>query len=417
MVAYGSMAERVVITGAGAISPFGDRLEDLRAALLARQTALREVDRFDVSECRSHRAAMLHGFDASRYIDAQKLRRIDEIGRLAIASCRLALEDGGNPAATNAIHADRIGVVYGSFTVGTTTTISYLTNLIRQGAAGVSAMTFSNTVGNAAASLCGLEFGLRGPNVTMTVKEASGVAAAAYATDLIRDGRADAIVAGGVDWIDDLFFRVHDRFGVLAHPNGAVDESSRPFDRRRNGFALGEGAYAVLLESASSASARGARVLGELLGTAATGSTTAINTWSGDPAQMARAMRDALADARLAPEDVGVVFAAANSNDVLDRVEAEAIARVFGEATVPVASVKGVLGESSATTLASLVAAIACVSRGEVPPTSGLEQLDARCPVNASADLRTPRSPVAMINAFASGGTNQVLVAKVLPQS
>jgi 3-oxoacyl-[acyl-carrier-protein] synthase II len=274
-------------------------------------------------------------------------------------------------------------------------------------------MMFSNTVGNAAASLCGLEFGLRGPNVTLAVKEASGIAAAAYACHLINTGRADAIVAGGVDWIDHLFFSVHDRFGVLAHQNAATDEASRPFDRRRNGFTLGEGAYALTFESEASARRRGVPVLGELLGTGATGSTARINAWPEDPSDMVRAMRDALQMADLRPADVGVVFASANSNSVLDRVEAEAIARVFGPFAVPVVSIKGATGEGAAASLASLVASIACLPKGEIPPTVGLEEIDARCPVDASPEKRAARNTVAMINAFASGGTNYVLVLRV----
>jgi 3-oxoacyl-[acyl-carrier-protein] synthase II len=407
------MAERVVITGAGAISPFGDRLEDLRDALLAGRTAVREVDRFDVSSCRSRRAALIPAFEPSRYIDPQKLRRIDEIGRLAIAATRLALEHAGNPVATRVLNAERVGVVYGSFTAGTSTTIGYLTNLLQQGASGVSAMMFSNTVGNAAASLCGLEFGLRGPNVTLTVKEASGIAAAAYGFRLVETGRADAIVAGGVDWIDHLFFSVHDRFGVLAHQNAKTDEASRPFDRRRNGFALGEGAYAVTLESETSARGRGARVLGEVLGTASTGSSTGINAWPDDPTEMARAMREALQASAVRADDVSVVYASANSNGALDRVEAEAIARVFGVDRVPVVSIKGAIGEGAAATMASLVAALACSSHGDVPATAGLEQLDARCPVDVRPERRDIRNGVALINAFASGGTNYVLIVRV----
>jgi 3-oxoacyl-[acyl-carrier-protein] synthase II len=274
-------------------------------------------------------------------------------------------------------------------------------------------MMFSNTVGNAAASLCGLEFGLRGPNVTLTVKEASGVAAAAYAYHLIATGRAEAVVAGAVDWIDHLFFSVHDRFGVLAHQNGKTPEASRPFDSRRNGFTLGEGAYAVMLESETSARGRGVPVLGEVLGTGATGSTARINAWPEDPTEMARAMREALEMAAMRADDVGVVFASANSNSVLDRVEAEAIARVFAPSAVPVVSIKGATGEGAASTLASVIAAIACLSQGEIPPTVGLEQIDPRCPVDATPNRRDAGNQVAMINAFASGGTNYVLVLRV----
>ena len=405
------MTHRVVVTGAGCISGVGERVDDLSAALLEGRTAIRHVDRFDVSECRSRRAAMLTSFDAAKYIDAGKLRRIDEVGRLAIASSRLALEHAGNPVVSGALTPDRVGVVFGSFTAGTSSTVSYVTNLVQQGAAGVSAMTFSNTVGNAAASLSALEFGLRGPNVTLSLKEASGLGAAVYAADLVRHGRANAVVAGGVDWLDEYFFRVHDSFGVLAHAEGGLPEASRPFDRRRNGFVLGEGAYAVVLESEASARSRGAAVLGHLRGSGSTGARVPINAWPTEPSQLARAMRLALEDASMSPHEVGVVFASANST-ALDRVEAAAIEQVFGRCRVPVVSLKGALGEGGASGSAGLVAALACLSRDELPPTAGLEELDEACPVDASPERRPARGRIAMINAFASGGTNYVLIVE-----
>ena len=147
--------------------------------------------------------------------------------------------------------------------------MSYLDRLLAQGPTGASALDFSNTVGNAAASLCGIEFGFRGINVTHSCKEASGFSAIAQATNALNAGRARAIVTGAVDDYEDLFFLVHDRFRALASDEGS-GEASRPFDRRRNGFVLGCGGFLFVLETISSAAARGVKPLAFLAGVGAT---------------------------------------------------------------------------------------------------------------------------------------------------
>lgn len=408
------MRERVLVTGLGCISGFGVDLERFSASLLAGCTAIRPITAFDTAECRSHMMAKIDGFTPSAFIDPAKLRRIDEVGRLALASCRLALTDAGLIDAPDELrHRAGVGVVLGSYTAGSHSTVEYLDNLHARGPAGVSAMSFSNTVGNAAASLCGIEYKLRGPNVTVSYKEASALAAVVYAFGLVCHGRSAAIVSGGADDVERVFFTGHDRFHVLSPTDGGA-EAARPFDRRRNGFVLGEGGFQLVLEAESFARSRGSKVHGELLGSGATSSQCGMNDWPSDPSQLARAMRLALDDAGIAPREVGAVFASANGTERLDRLEAAAIAEVFGPDAVPVVALKGALGECGASGAGSLAAALLCLGQGRLPPTAGLRERDPQCHVDVSTSSRSIDTRVAIVNSFASGGANYSVVVRAV---
>jgi 3-oxoacyl-[acyl-carrier-protein] synthase II len=172
---------------------------------------------------------------------------------------------------------------------------------------------------------------------------------------------------------------------------------------------LGEGAYLLVLETAAAASARGVGWYGELLAAGATSSDCGLNEWSEDPADLARCMRSALDRAGMSPADVSVVFASANSTERLDRVEARAIADVFGARRVPVVSIKGAVGEFGAVGAASMTAALACLERGVIPPTVGCDEPDADLAVDvvpAARQLPAETRRLALVNSFASGGAN-----------
>lgn len=402
--------EPVAITGLGLISSLGRTPERFIDALLSGARAISEITTFDTTGCRSHRAGKLTDFDAAEYIDEGKLRRIDGLGRLAISSGKLALADAGIGA--NGASANDVGVVLGTYTAGLESTVDFLSGLVRGGPGDVSPMLFSNTVGNAPASLCALEFGLKGANVTVTNKEASSLAALAYAVNLLRHGHAPALIAGGVDEIQAHFFRILDRFHVLSPVKGGKEEV-RPFDRLRNGFGLGEGAFALLAEPKSRARNRGARIYAEVLGVGGTSSPVGVNRWPDDPAQLAAAMELGLADAGATPGEVSVVFASANGTLVLDRTEAAALRLVFGEGGVPVVSIKGALGESGASGAASLVAAILGLRQKRIPPTAGLVEVAPDCPVDASPECRSTEGRIALVNSFGSGGANYSVVLRV----
>ena len=405
--------DELAVTGIGCICGLGIGLAAFETGLFSGRSAFRPVTAFDTTRTRARMAGHIDGFEPSAFIAPAKLRRIDRIGQLSVAACRLALEDA-HLLRESPVQDHDIGVALGSATAGLHTVISYLDRLRAEGPTGASALDFSNTVGNAAASLCGIEFGLRGINVTIGHKDASALSAMAHAASTLRAGRGRAIVTGGVDDFEELYFTVHDHFRVLATDGGA-GEASRPFDRRRNGFVLGCGAFLVILENPASAAARGVRPHAHMSGVGMTSSKSDIHDWPSDPSQLIRCMEQALERSRVEPRDVAVVFASANSSRQADRVESDALAAVFGPGGVPVVAVKGALGECGASMAAGCVAAILSLRTRTMPATVGFEQSDPECQVDvagASRPIDPTRPSVALVNSFASGGTNVSLVVK-----
>ena len=402
------MGERVVVTGVGCLSSLGIGARTFVDGLLAGDSGIAPVSAFSTDGCRSHCAALVRGFDPLQFIEPMKLRRIDEVGRLALVACRLAAEDARLPTGT-----DQVGIVLGSATAGLHSTVAHLHSLVTAGPAGVPALGFSNMIGNAAASLCALESGWRGPNLTIAQKQASALAAITFSADLLEQGRVSAFLCGGIDDIEEKLFRVHDRFRVLS-PTDGLQEASRPFHTLRNGFVLGSGGHVVVLETASSAARRGVAPYGEILGIGATSSDCRPNGWPTGTTGLVQAMQDAIARANLTPAGVDVVFATANASRVLDRLEALALEEIFGPFGVPVVSIKGAIGESGASGAASLTAALLCLQRGMLPPTLGCEPCDPACRVDVSAVARPSRGRVALVNATADGGAHYSVVARSL---
>jgi 3-oxoacyl-(acyl-carrier-protein) synthase len=296
---------------------------------------------------------------------------------------------------------DDLGVALGSFTAGVHASAEYLEIYLRQGPAASPAILFSNTVGNAPASVCALELGLRGPNATLTHKEASGLAAIEFAARLIRRGRAPAVLAGGADVLELVFYRVHDWFAVMA----PGDAPCRPYDADRNGFLMGEGAFLFVLEDEARARSRGARILGYVSGTASGGSPDAFNAWPSAPDALVRVMRDAIGRAGLTPDAIDVVYAAANGSEILDAAEARAIHGVFGDRAVPVVAIKGALGESGAAGCAGIAAALQCAGRRLAPPTVGLVRRGPDTPAGVRAEAQPLAGPRALVLSVGSGGT------------
>lgn len=408
MLTYASVPLPVAITGLGAVSAFGDSVAAFRDALLRGESGVRAVSGFDVSRCRARVAAEIAQFEPAKWIAPMKLRRLDPTCALAIVAVQQALESSG--VAITAEGDDGTGVVIGSWTAGGDTTTQFLRALDQGGPTNAPALLFSSTVGNAAASQAALEFKLRGPNITVSQKEASGLGAIVNAAGLVRGGRAARIVAGAADHVFDIFYFVHDRFGVMPAGEPRAD-ASRPFDRDRAGFVLGEGGFAVLLEGASTGHGP---ALGELLGIGATSAAVALNAWPRDPSAILRVMALAVEDAGLTPADVDVVYASANASPGLDRVEAQALSTFFGARQPLVTSLKGAIGESGASGAAACVAALACGQLGRVPPIIGLRE-----PMAEAATLQLARQtmplpgPIALVTSIASGGSMFAAVLRV----
>jgi 3-oxoacyl-(acyl-carrier-protein) synthase len=397
----------VAVTGIGCVSSLGGSAGAFADGLLEGRTGFRLLTELADLALNSPRAARVTGYDPAAHIPPLKLRRVDEVGRLTIGAAAEALTAAGYPKRSEGY--DDIGVILGTFTAGVHASSEYLETYLRQGPAASPALLFSNTVGNAAASTCGLDFTLRGPNATLMEKEASGLAAVAFGAHLVRRRKSRVVLAGGADAIERHFYHVHDWFGVMA----SGDEDPRPFDAGRTRFLMGEGAFLFVLEDLESATTRGARVLATLLGVASTASSERVNAWPREPRALVRAMRQAIAHAGLAPDAIDVIYASANGTELLDRVESAAIREVFGDRPVPVTSIKGAVGEFGAAGAASLAAAILCGERGRVAPVTGLRARATDCPVDAHPSGLALPGPVALVNSFASGGTHVSVVVRL----
>lgn len=397
----------MAITGLGCVSSLGGSSAAFAERLAAGAHGFRRLTEFAQVPLRTQHAARVAGFDPATIIAPLKLRRIDEVGRVTIGAAVEALGAAGLPRRPEGY--DDVGVALGSFTAGVHASAEYLETYLRQGAGAAPAILFSNTVGNAPASVCALELGLRGPNATLTQKEASGLAAIEFAARLVRRGRAPAVLAGGADVLELVFYRVHDWFGVMAPDQ----EPCRPFDAGRRGFLMGEGAFLFVLEDAARATGRGAAILGYVAGTAATGAHVGFNEWPSTPGPLVRVMTDAIARAGLDPAAIDVVYAAANGSRVLDAAEAAALRSVFGARAVPVVAIKGALGESGATGCAGMAAALLLGRRGQAPPTVGLRERGADTPAGASAEAQRVAGPRALVLSVGSGGNLVAVVIEV----
>ena len=387
------------------VSVFGTSHEAFRDALLDGRSGIAPVTGFDAAHCRTTLAAELQAFQPSAWIPPMKLRRLDRTGVYAVAAATLALADAQVSIA--AAGEDDAGVVLGTWTAGGQSTEIFLEALFRGGPTGAPALLFDSTVGNSAAGLVALEFKLRGPNVTLTAKESSGLQAIATAVDLLHEGRASALLAGGVDAVTETFFTAHDRFAVMSDERG-FSRRLAPFDADRSGFVIGEGGVGLWLVPDGG----GARH-GDILGVSMSSAAVPINAWPDRAAPLARSMRLAIEDAGLTPADVDVVYASANATRALDAAEAAALAEVFGDTRPIVTSIKGAIGESGMSGSAACAAALLCGAAGRVPPIAGLVE-----PSPEAAGLRLARraevapGPIALINSFASGGALSSVVIR-----
>ena len=338
---------RVHITGIGIIAPGAMGIAAFRALLASGGTAIAEIDRFDTSGLNAHKAALVRDFKAKDFIAPMKMRRMNGLSRLGVASAKLALEDCGGSL------PQETGVAMGTAFGPVQTSVEYMQEYIEKGAALAPPQLFAESVANAPGSHIAIEWNLRGFNVTLTQRESSALAAAMYAASQIVKETVPAALIGGVEEANEMLFSVFDRLGALAHANGAVDEMARPFDPRRNGFVLGEGGAALV------AGAGTRQPYGWLAGFGMARDTTAtISNWGTGHESVVQAMKMAI--------DGDAIYASANGSIRGDALEERAIESLFGASTPPVVATKGVFGEYAAGGALQLAAALIAVEEQQL---------------------------------------------------
>ncbi len=395
------MNHQVVITGVGVISPLGDSLPHLHEALCAGRCAIYAIELFSTHGCGCPAGAEVKSFDAQKYLGKVNLRPLDRTGRFAASAASLALGDSGWTA--EAIEKTGVGLVLGTMFGSVRTISEFDRRALEAGPVYASPMDFSNTVINAATGQTAIVHKLHGLNSTISAGQTSGLQAIAYASDMIRQGRAEALLAGGAEEICFESFYNFDRAGLLCR--GPHEHRPVPFDAQRNGFVLGEGAALLMLENEASALARGARTLGRVSGAASgydsTGGGNAVKV-------IARTIEAALTDARVNAGEIDCVSCSANGDIEGDQSEANALATVFGKrAQQPaVTAIKSMLGETLGAAGALQTAAmIGTIHDGALPGIHGFESADSDCPVprltagNLSVDARA-----ALINSIGFDG-------------
>jgi 3-oxoacyl-[acyl-carrier-protein] synthase II len=377
------MKQKVVITGTGVVSSLGDSLAALHTALCEGRSALRPVELFSTEGLGCPLGGEIKSFDAQKYLGRRNLRPLDRTSRLVASAAQLALTDSGWSA--DMLCREEVGLVLGTMFCSVHTISEFDRRAVEAGPAYASPMDFSNTVINAAAGQTAILHNLRGVNSTISTGTTSGLQAVAYATELIRNGRVRAVLAGGAEELCFESFYGFDRAGLLCRSDERAGDFPIPFDARRNGFALGEGAALLMLEAAESAEERGARVLAEIKGYGSAYDCSRGEDDGKAVEAVARAVREALSEAGFAAAEIDCLSASANGSPKGDRREAQGVAAVFDGLLkrLPVTAIKSMLGETlGASGAMQVIDLIATMLDGELPGIRRLREVEADFPLN-----------------------------------
>ena len=403
---------RVAVTGIGAVTPIGISKDDMWAGLRARRSAVRPVTRFDASIFRSQIAAEID-FHPSDFIEDRRVRRLDRFGQFTVACARLAIEDSALELSTE--DRERIGSSMGTALGGVGFAEEQFLVFKSEGIRGVAPTLATNVFAGAASCNVAIEFGVMGPNVTNAMSCASGTMGIGEGFRQIRDGYADVMICGGVEApLNQLCFGAFAIIRAMSTRNTAPERASRPFDRERDGFVMGEGAAILVLEEYERARARGAHIYAEVCGYSFCNDAHHMTAPRPDGSQAARAIRGALADAHVAPHEIAYVNAHGSSTPLNDPTETRAIKSVFGDhaAALQVSSTKAYYGHALGAS-GAMEAAICALSleRGWLPPTLNLEDPDDGCDLDyIPGDGRDASIEYALSNSFGFGGINAALV-------
>ena len=409
------MRRRVVISGIGAITPIGITGRNLWEGVRAERSAVRSLTRFDPSIFRSHNAAEVNDFVASDHLEAKRAKRLDRFGQFSVVAARQALEDAGIDLAAE--DRDRIGAMMGSALGGVAYAEDQLGLFLTKGLRAVEPMLALTVFGGASSCNIAIEFGVCGPNSTNAMSCASGTIAVGEAFRQIRDGYADVMISGGAEApLSPLCFGAFALIRAMSTRNDDPGSASRPFDRDRDGFVMGEGSAVLILEERSRAIARGAPIYAEILGYGLTNDAHHMTAPLPDGSQAARSITLALSDADIAPTDVAYVNAHGSSTPLNDPTETLAIKRVFGDHAyrMPVSSTKGYYGHALGASGAIEAAICALALQNQwVPPTVNLHTPDEACDLDYVPSAgRDAKLDVVVSNSFGFGGINAAIVLR-----
>lgn len=408
-----SEQQRVVVTGMGAITPVGNDPQSMWDNLVAGKSGIGPITSFDTSRFNVHFAGEVKDFDPQDYMEHREMRRTDRYAHYAQAATIQAMQQAGLRMEDE--DPRRVGMVIGTGIGGIKTLLDGYTSLQTRGARRVSAFAVPAMLANSATGHVAINIGARGPNLCPVLACATGTASIGEGFVLIRRGAADVVIAGGTEaGIVDFSLAGFDVMGALSRRNDDPQSACRPFDATRDGFVMGEGSGIVVLESLAHAKARGATILGEVLGYGLTADAYHITAPREDGVGAFEAMDVAVLEAAIDPGEIDYVNAHATSTTLGDLGETRALKRLLGEHayTTPISSTKSMMGHLLGA--AGAVEAIVClkaIEHGVIPPTINYQTPDPECDLDCVPNVaRQAIINTTLTNSFGFGGHNASLV-------
>ncbi len=406
---------RVVVTGLGLITSVGNDLASSWEALCQGKSGVGEIDSYDSSQHRVHFGGQVRNFDPSVYMDRKEVRRNDPYEQFSIATSRQALDQSGLKITDE--NADDIGVYIGSGIGGLVTLHEQFKVLHEKGPDRISPFFINMMIVDGAPGVVSILIGAKGPNWAAVSACATSGNTIGEAWETIRRGDAKAMLAGGAEKaITPIAMAAFDNMHALSRRNDDPQGASRPFDATRDGFVMGEGAAMLLLEDLEFARARGAKILGELVGYASTGDAYHVTEPAPGGSGLVRAMRRALQKAGLRPDQVDYINAHGTSTPYNDSTETQAIKTCFGEhaSRLAISSTKSMTGHTlGAAGAVEAAISVMTILTGVIPPTINLHHPDPDCDLDyVPNEARQATVNVAMSNSMGFGGHNTCLVFK-----
>jgi len=414
------MKRRIVITGVGMITPLGSGTDKSWKGLIEGRSAIRKITHFDPEGYPCQIAAEVPDFEIDKYIDTKDQKKMDRFIHLGLAAATLAMEDSG--LVITEANADRVGVITGSGVGGLPAIERYEKILLEKGPKKVSPFFIPMTIINLTAGHISIRFGAKGPNSAIATACASGTHAIGDAYKMIQNGFADAMICGGTEAvITPLGIAGFTSMKALSTRNDEPEKSSRPFDRDRDGFVMGEGAGILVLEELEHARNRGAKIYAEIVGYGLNSDAYHITSPSQSGDGAARCMKAALKDADMNPEQVQYINAHGTSTKYGDEIETTAIKSVFGDHAYKlcVSSTKSMIGHLlGASGGVEAVICVLSIRDRIVPPTINLDNPDEGCDLDyVPHTARELDLNIAMSNSFGFGGTNGCIIIRRFVQS
>ncbi|NRS19408.1 beta-ketoacyl-ACP synthase II [Brevibacillus sp. HB1.2] len=407
--------EKVVVTGMGVISPIGNTVKQFWNSLVQGKSGISHIDTFDTARNKTKIAGLVRDFDPVERFGRKEARRMDRFCQFALAAVEEALEDA--ELRLDELDRERIGVYVGSGIGGVETLLEQHDVLRERGPERISPTLVPMLISNMAAAMISIKYGLYGPTMSPVTACSIGNTSIGEAFRLIRSGGADIVIAGGSEAaVTDISLASFSNATALSTRNDDPAGASRPFDSKRDGFVMAEGAGIVILESESHAKKRNARMYAEVIGYGA--SSDAYHMVATHPEGIGpyRAMKWALQEAGVQATDVDVISAHATSTEIGDRSETLAIKKLFGEDAyrVPITANKSMTGHMfGAAGGAEAIALIKSLQEGIIPPTINQEEQDPACDLDYVPNTaRRASLTIGMSNSFGFGGHNAVIVLK-----